>query len=395
MRKRIRGWLQRLNYKYLAVAGLLLAAVFIVYFWHLSTVGQGLSPAEANARTNSASWHAIAANPVNAPQHLLQYAAQKAGYHGAFSMRLASVIFAILFVGCTFWLMKTWFGLTIGVFSSLVFATTPLVVLLARSASGDIMLLTPAALLAAYIWLSRRQRKYNPAWLCLVLACGLGIYTPGIFWLILIGLIVLRKRIIELAHSVSRKVLLVSLCLIILLMTPFVWALVKDFALFHQLLLIPAHWSGVLETAKSIGWAALALVWRTPTHNALIIGRLPILDVIQISLIVFGAYVMWSRARREMAVLLAMIVAAIIFSGINNDLLLLALCLPALAILSGAGLRYLYNEWRSIFPRNPLPLSFALIIIAALVGLQVAYGLRYSLVAWPHTTATKQLYVIK
>ena len=205
----------------------------------------------------------------------------------------------------------------------------------------------------------------------------------------------LHKRIIELAHNVSRKVLLLSLGLIILLLTPFVWALVKDFALFHQFLLIPAHWSGVLETAKSIGWAALGLVWRTRTHNALIVGRLPILDVIQISLIVFGAYVMWSRARREMAALLALIVSSIILSGINNNLLLLALCLPALAILSGAGLRYLYIEWRSVFPRNPLPLSFALIIIAALVGLQVAYSLRYSLVAWPHTAATKELYVIK
>jgi hypothetical protein len=76
-------------------------------------------------------------------------------------------------------------------------------------------------------------------------------------------------------------------------------------------------------------------------------------------------------------------------------MLILGLCLPALAILSAAGLRYLYIEWRSIFPRNPLPLSFALVIISLLVGLQVAYGLRYSLVAWPHLAATKQLYVLK
>lgn len=146
---------------------------------------------------------------------------------------------------------------------------------------------------------------------------------------------------------------------------------------------------------KSIGWSALALVWRVRTHNPLIIGRLPLLDIIQIALIVFGTYAMWTKARREMASLLTLIVVAIIFAGFNSNFLLLTLCLPALTTLIGAGLRYLYIEWRSVFPRNPLPLSFALILMACLVGLQVLYGLKYSLVVWPHTPSTKQLYVLK
>ncbi|HXY18287.1 MAG TPA: hypothetical protein VEH48_02625, partial [Candidatus Nitrosopolaris sp.] len=100
-------------------------------------------------------------------------------------------------------------------------------------------------------------------------------------------------------------------------------------------------------------------------------------------------------ARRTMLGILAIIVFSIIAAAINNNVLLLALGLPGLAVLVGGGLRYLYAEWRSVFPRNPIPLGFAWALIIAVVGLQMAYGLRYSLIAWPHAPATKQTYVLK
>jgi 4-amino-4-deoxy-L-arabinose transferase-like glycosyltransferase len=395
MLKKIKGWAGTLNLKNLSVAVLLLAASFIIYFWRLASLTPGFSPAEAAARSSTQSIHNLLSNPINAPQRLLQYLAQKAGYHGFFSMRLASVVIAILFVACTFWLMKTWFGLTIGVFSSLIFATTPLMVLLARTATPDVMLLMPVMVIAAYVWLTRRRHQPNAAWLGLVAISALSFYVPGMAWLMLIGALLLRKRLLNLIRLISRKIQILSLLILILLIMPLVWALVGDISIYRGLLLIPAHWMGIGDTMKSIGWSALALVWRVRTHNPLIIGRLPLLDIIQIALIVFGTYAMWTKARREMASLLTLIVVAIIFAGFNSNFLLLTLCLPALTTLIGAGLRYLYIEWRSVFPRNPLPLSFALILMACLVGLQVLYGLKYSLVAWPHTPSTKQLYVLK
>jgi 4-amino-4-deoxy-L-arabinose transferase-like glycosyltransferase len=395
MLKRITSWLGRLNFRYLFVGGLLLVSVFVVYFWRLSNLTKGLSPAESSARASSASIHTIINNPVDAPQRLLQFAAQRAGYYHAFSMRLASVICAVIFVACIFWVMKTWFGLTIGIFGSLLFATTPLVVLSARSATTDVMFLMPCALLAAYVRLVKHQRKPDWAWLTIAFVAGLCLYVPGMIWLILGSLIVLRKRVVELAHSINRKMLFVSLVMILLLLSPIAWALIKNLSVYHQLLLVPPHWPGVVNSFKSVGWSALALGWHTRAHVPLIIDRLSILSAVQLSLVVFGGYVMWSRARREMAALMALVILAIVLAGINNNFLVLGLSLPALCILSAAGLRYLYIEWRSIFPRNPLPLSLALMLISSLVGLQVAYGLRYSLVAWPHTPATKKLYVLK
>ena len=387
--------LKRLSRSYVVTLVFLLLSFVSFYVWRLATLTRGLSPAESAARANTFSIHRVLDNPINLPQKLLQLTAQKLGYHGAFSMRLSSVIIALLFLIAMFWLMRTWFGVTAGLAAALIFATTPLVVLLARSATSDVMLLAPAAVLAAYVRLSRHETKPDRPWLLLVIVCSAALYVPGMIWLLGAGVFFTRKKMLAIAKAIQRKTLVVSGALAAVIILPMIWALVRNINLYHDLLLIPARWGQPVAIFKSIGWMALALVWRTPHFNPLIVGRLPILDGVLVCLVVFGAYVMWTRARREMSVILAVLVFSIIVAGINNNLLLLALGLPGLAVLVGAGLRYLYAEWRGIFPKNPIPLSFAWILIVLVVSLQMAYGFRYTLVAWPNTTATKTLYVLK
>jgi hypothetical protein len=93
--------------------------------------------------------------------------------------------------------------------------------------------------------------------------------------------------------------------------------------------------------------------------------------------------------------LVLLLVFSIAAAGINQDLKFLTLGLPAVGLIVAAGLRYLYIEWRSVFPRNPLPRALALVLMSTVVGLHVWLGLRYSLIAWPHTVDTRQTYVIK
>ena len=93
--------------------------------------------------------------------------------------------------------------------------------------------------------------------------------------------------------------------------------------------------------------------------------------------------------------LLGLSVFGIVAAALNRNLLLLIYVLPAVAVAVAAGLRYLYMEWKSIFPKNPIPKYLAVALITGLVGMHIAYGLRYSLLAWPNTAATKSTYVLK
>lgn len=104
---------------------------------------------------------------------------------------------------------------------------------------------------------------------------------------------------------------------------------------------------------------------------------------------------MWRRARKELYGLSSLIVLGIVAAGLNQDLVFLTLALPGIGLIIAAGLRYLYIQWRQIFPRNPIPRALALTLMTLLVALNVFLGIRYSLIAWPHTLDTRHTYVLK
>jgi succinate dehydrogenase/fumarate reductase cytochrome b subunit len=59
------------------------------------------------------------------------------------------------------------------------------------------------------------------------------------------------------------------------------------------------------------------------------------------------------------------------------------------------GLRYLFIEWRRVFPRNPMAKYFAIALMFGLILIHVFFGIRYSLLAWPSSADTRQTYMLK
>ena len=84
-----------------------------------------------------------------------------------------------------------------------------------------------------------------------------------------------------------------------------------------------------------------------------------------------------------------------LLAGFNNNLVYISLGLPALGLIIVGGLHYLYREWSAIFPHNPFARVLATGLIIMLVGINFIFGLRYSLLAWPHSPETKSTYVLK
>lgn len=372
---------------------LIVALIFSFYLWRLGTLTKGLSPAEVSAGASSLSLQSILDNPVYAPHKIVQYTVQKIFGHNALALRSVSAIMAILFIFCFFELVKSWFGKMIGSFATLLLAATPWFVLMARSGGPEISLLTPIFLLASYYWLVRS--KSRSALLALLFSGGLVVFLPGGLWLILLGLAIARKPIKQSTKGLGPIPKVLGTIFALGILITLVNATLKNPSSLKPLLLIPADWPSVIVSIKSIAWDILALFWRTPLHADFIIDRLPMFSGTQIALALFGVFALFKLARIKLFLLLGMMVFAVLAAGLNQNLALLTFALPAIVLCVAAGLRYLYMKWQGVFPKNPLPRYLALALIASLVAVHVLYGLRYSLIAWPNTSATRSTFVLK
>lgn len=391
------GWWRRKSKLGIArmviIAFLLAVFIFSFYFWRLGNLTAGLGPTEVNARSSSSSLQLIFDNPIYAPHKISQYAAQRTLGHGALALRSVSAVLAILLLFCFYLLVKEWFGKVISSFATLLLAATPWFVLLARSGGPEISLLAPIVALAMYYRLIRLKSRL--AWLVLVLSAGLVLYLPGGLLLILLGTMLVRANLRQAAKDLGLdgKILVTLIMLIIL--TPLIYAGARSPSSLKPLLLIPTDWPSIAVAMKSTARDVLALFWRTPLHVDYIIGRLPMFNGAQTVLALFGGFAFLKLARTKLYLLFGMVIFAVLAAGLNRDLTLLSLAMPAISLSMAAGLRYLYIQWRSVFPKNPLPKYLALTLIAVLVTMHIFYGFRFVLLAWPNSAATRSIYVLK
>jgi hypothetical protein len=390
------GRLRRLFSRHLLAYFVLAAFLFGVFFWRLASLTPGLSPAEAATRGTSLALRKIYDDPVNAPFKLIQHLFIKLDPGSILFLRLSGVILGLIFAVCFYKLAVSWFGRAIGLFGTLLFITLPLFVISARQASAEIMFFTPVILMWLYYKLMKNEDDPKPwLWSTLIIASVLSIYVPGMLLWLAGAVIICRRRLMEAISGIPAWVSGAGFTAGLVLLLPLILSAVSRPAIIKKLILLPDHWSPVLRTIENIGWMASSLFIGTPAANPLIIGRLPLINILLLALLIFGAYALYTAARPKAYVLGLAVLYAVLAAGLSNNVVVLALGLPAIALFISAGLRYLYIEWRSIFPRNPVPKTFALILIAAVVASQVFFGLRYSLVAWPHSAATRAHYVLK
>lgn len=373
-------------------------AFFVLYFWKLATLVPGLSAAEAQSEKASLTWHAILNNPANAVynslQHVLLYDL-KVTDHRIFLARAASAIFATIFVMGFYILCKDWFGKLIGSLGTILLATLPMTIILARNATPAIMYFSLIIIMVAYRHFIKDQKHSHLSLAVLVVLIALSLYTPGMIWLVIVATVAVRKRLLEDLKALPKLKLAGLSALKLVVLAPLIYGIVKNIKNLWLVLLIPTHWQNLATSLKSIGWMLLSLVWRTQSHNNLILGRLPILNLTIVVLAIFGLYALWTRVPKLVYSALAVIVLVVVAAGINTNFSILALAVPVLAIAGTLGLRYLYVEWRGIFPTNPLPKTLALFFIGLVVGINMVYGVSYGLRAWPDSLVTRQAYMLK
>jgi len=367
--------------------------IVFLFFWKLESLTPGLSTNEIVTRQASGSLSNIFHNPTNAPFKLLEYGILHIS-HSPWALRGMASAISVIFIFCFWRVAVDWFGRFVGALSTLLFASTTWLSVDGRLADGNNWLLAPIGILALFLWLRRTEHKFV-ANILFWLSLGLAAYVPGLLWLELVGIFIARKRLIVIIRELRTLKTLPGPLVYIATIVPLAWSLVGNWRNIKPLLLIPNHFNNWLTSLKDVGHAGLALVWQSPVHLPYLVGRWPMLSIMQVILAVFGITVMWERARRIAFGILVVLLLAVVGAGLNQAWWLLFLGLPSLTVLEAAGLRHLYLEWRTIFPRNPLAQSLATIVLLALIGSQLALAGYYSLSTWPNLDTTRSSYVIK
>ncbi len=383
-----------------SVRPFIVAALFTVFLlsitlWHLGTLTQGLGPHEYLARQTAQSVHQILDSGVNAPYLLLLHTSLKLHGNEIFHLRLTSVIIGMLVFLCLYKILAIGFGRVVAIFTCLIFITTPWLLLSFRSAEATVMWLWLIVVVAVFAWSLRQKRKSGLSLILLSILTAISLYTPGLIWLLALGVVMGRNRLSGIIKQSSRIYLGIAAAVFLLLVAPLLVALVSHPANIKPLLLMPARFPSLVEILKSTAWSFFGVFWRTQSHVDIGIGRLPLLNILEAAFCIFGIYALFSRAKNLTYFLAVVVLISVISAGINQNPEFLLISLPALIVFIAAGLRYLYLEWRRVFPLNPFARFLALALILIVVMMQIFYGLRYSLVAWPNTEATKALYVLK
>lgn len=393
MHKIASRFFKRSNLRPALILILVFAIIFLLFFWRLGNLTPAYSLIEKNSLSQSASLSAVVANPSFAPHKMFQFGSGFLGDSGLWA-RLPSVIVALVFLVSFYVVSRRWFGKLVAVLSTLMFASLPWIILTSRSAAPEIMYLSSLALIAGIVWLSMTDRK-KTALFVTSLAAIMVAYTPGLVFFLIVALYLWRRKIIDASREVGRIAWIGAFFLLLIGILPLVWAAIQHPGTLRSIILIPTEIPPPLDILKTVVWGALSFVWSTREGYPLILGRLPLLSVSVTALSVFGFYIMWKRAKSELVAMLILLLTAILGYGLNRDMAVLTIAFPAFGILMAAGLRFLYAEWRSIFPLNPIPKSLAIFLVVGLVALNMMYGIRYALAAWPNNQTTKSIYVLK
>ena len=368
------------------------AAVGWLLLYKLGSLTGGLSAGELSAANTPLGWHGIYHAPLDLPLKLVRSAVFYVfPDHGQTLTRLPNAIFGGLAIISFAWLMDLWHGRRTAILAGVLFATGAWTLHASRLASFEVLYLwaTPTLLLT-HVLINRYGNK-GVVWYGSLLVWGMMIYIPGMVWLLLIELFLLRSAMLKASKHFgvlrSATYLLLALAGLSLL----VWDLRRPGQLIHWLG-APQHLGTPLHTAKLLAAVPLHLFVRGPQYPDLWLSRVPILDIFTLAVCAVGIYfyLIHLKAARS-RLLAAMALVGTVLVGLGGPVGL-SLLVPLLYVGAAAGIAYLLREWLKVFPYNPLARGLGIGLVCVVIGLSSLYNLRAYFIAWPHNEVTRTVF---
>ncbi|HSX05037.1 MAG TPA: hypothetical protein VLF69_01030 [Candidatus Saccharimonadales bacterium] len=374
-----------------ALVGLSLGLIaYLLYFHHLNTLTAGYAPVEAQSYQSAQTWHAVAQNPLNVPYKVPILALAVTNHHHLYVTRAVAAFFGVIAVIAFFYIARAWYGLRIGLFSTLLFATSAGLLHSARLGTPAILQMGLLALVGVLLWQRHRPRLHS---YLTILVFGLALYIPGMVWAELLVIGLMHRAILRHWQHATPLHRLLGAVLAVASVAPLFVAIAL-----HTHLLLPAlGLSGDLHSFRHMASNLLTAVLSIGVHsngNPLFwVDNVPLLNTAELVLAALGAYHYVRRERSLHSLLLGGGIAiSLLLAALNGNQTSITSMVPLLYLLMAAGLKQFLRQWFTVFPRNPIARATGLTAICLLLFFSVLYQMRSYFVAWPHNAATHQAF---
>lgn len=383
MKKSVITELMLYRYRYAIGYGLFIIALLSLLVIAGLFIPGGLSQAEMTSATTSASFPLIALNDwpiINLPYHLLQKASIAAFGLSDISIKLPSLIIALV-TGVSFLvLLRHWFKHNVAILASIIAVTASQFLIIAQSGTPTILLLFWSTILLLTATYTSLHAKQSFLWKLLFFgAAALSLYTPLSIYIIIAMAIaaIIHPHLRFMLLRLSFTKVIISVILTSVLLVPLFWHVMYDPAIILTLFGLPSDfptWAHLVGNIKYLLHAFLGFPFPVMVGAVL----LPLYGISAIALMLLGTLQLavdhHSARTYTIGIWMVLLGALLILQPEHIPILFIPLLLM-LAI----GLNVLFGKWYDIFPRNPYARAAALLPLVILLGGVVIVGVdRYT-----------------
>jgi hypothetical protein len=374
-----------------------IAAVLAAMSLYLYKLGNfiGHSPTEAQTAAANASLRAIAGNPLNLPYKLADFIALQLPF-GSLELksRLASAALALLCGAVFFLLVRRWHGARNASLATALFIPAGWLLHTGRFGAGLILLtLMVLGLAAMSAWISGSEPEKKGLVLSAYgLTVALALLVPAGIWFTIAATLIVWPRLQEHFRESGTTARMIAAVLPALSLALVAVTLLRHPELYRQWLGLPAVLPDMITIGKQAIFSLSFLVVRGPFMPEAWLAHTPLLDVGSAALYMTGLLFYLKHRHnarvRLLAVFLLLGVGLVALHGAPA----LAYIVPVVYLVIATGLTYLLHQWLSVFPRNPLARSLALVLVGGIVLTIVGYHTQRYFAAWRHSPDTTAAY---
>jgi hypothetical protein len=377
---------------------LLLASIgliaYLLYFHRLGTLVPGYAPQEVATYQSAQSWHQIIHNPLNAPYKIGVWALAATGHHHLLATRIVAALCGIGAVMLFYSIVKAWYGFRVGFLSSILFATSAGFLHVARLGTPLVLQMGILALAGSLLWHRYIPRLHPYLTYVVLVVFGIGAYIPGLVWFELLLVVLMHRAILRHWKRSAPTHRIAWIALGFVAIAPLLYGIGSHPKLILELLGLPPSLPALQHVPSNLIDSVLSLGVRSDGNALLWLGHSPLLSVIELILGALGVYyyVYQQRTLRSLMLAGAGIIGIVLIS--LGGSVSITCIIPVAYLLVASGLNHFLGEWMTVFPRNPIARVTGTVLICIMLFFSALYHTRSYFIAWPHHSATRQVFSI-
>jgi hypothetical protein len=382
------------RWRYIVGYGVITLCVIWMLFTAAIYIPGSLSQNEMNSTVISSGLsvrHLGASEIVNFPYHALQHISFMIFGITTLSIKLPSLIIALLSIGGMLVLLRMWFSHNIAVLTMILVVSTGQFLLIAQSGTPSIMYvfwstwLIVAAMMVARLGTAKSSLFWKIT-LCALIT--LSLYTPLSIYVVgaLLVASFLHPHLRFIVRKLHRKKLIIAAGAGLILLAPLIRAVIIDPSIGLMLLGVPKEWSGFSANSHQL-FNQYFDFFSSQSDTVLT----PIYGLGSMLLILMGIIRLFSTKYTGRSYIITIwLIMLLPILIINPDYT--SITFVPVMLLMAMGLSILLRQWYGLFPRNPYARAVGLVPLSVLIASLVMSGIDHYTNGYQYNPAVASSY---